>query len=144
MYVRDARSPTPSSDAASRIMSANRARDTSPERALREALWRAGLRGYRLNASGVPGRPDIAFHQAKLAIFVHGCFWHACPEHAHAPKSNARFWEEKFARNRERDARKLGELHAAGWRTIVVWEHDIPAHLDAIVRDVRHALHRSP
>lgn len=139
-YIRDARSPTPSSAAASFLMSRNRAKDTAPELLLRKALWAAGLRGYRLHARGVPGRPDITFPRARVAVFVHGCFWHDCPEHSHAPKSNSAFWAAKFARNRERDARKLRELEAAGWRPLVFWEHEVKADLAAIVREVRRAV----
>lgn len=106
-------------------MSRNRAKDTAPELALRRALWAAGVRGYRLHTRAVPGRPDLAFPRAKLVVFVHGCFWHGCPKHSHAPKSNAAFWAAKFARNRERDARKQRELRAAGWRVVTFWEHDL-------------------
>ena len=76
MYVRDKRSPVPKSEAASRVMSANRGRDTGPELRLRRALWAAGRRGYRLHYKKAPGRPDIAYPSRKIAIFVHGCFWH--------------------------------------------------------------------
>jgi DNA mismatch endonuclease (patch repair protein) len=78
-----------------------------------------------LHVRGLPGRPDIAFPRAKVAIFVHGCFWHGCPEHCNMPKSNAGFWAEKFQRNRARDERKTQELNAAGWRVLVLWEHDV-------------------
>jgi len=139
-YTRDARSPPPSSAHASYNMSRNRAKDTGPEVALRKALWAAGLRGYRLHVAGIPGRPDILYPRAKLAIFVHGCFWHACPLHSRPPKSNASFWHEKFARNRERDARKVANLQDAGWRVLTVWEHDIVEDLPAVVRSVKKAL----
>ena len=139
-YVRDARSPVPSSPAASRAMSRNRAKDTGPELALRRALWAAGLRGYRLHPRGVPGRPDIVFPRARLAVFVHGCFWHACPQHAPRPKSNATFWAEKFARNQARDARKVAELEAAGWRTLTIWEHDLAGDLPRVVARIARAL----
>lgn len=79
MYVRDKRSPVPKSEATSRVMSSNRGRDTAPELALRRALWAAGRRGYRLHYKQVPGRPDIAYPTKKIAIFVHGCYWHRCP-----------------------------------------------------------------
>jgi DNA mismatch endonuclease (patch repair protein) len=88
----------------------------------------------------VPGTPDIIFRRQKLAIFVHGCFWHACPKHGHKPKSNSAFWQGKFQRNRERDARKLRELADAGWRTLVVWEHDVRDDLPRTLRAVARAL----
>lgn len=140
-YIRDARSPTPSSPAASRIMAANRATDTKPELTLRRALWARGIRGYRLHAPGIPGRPDIAFPAAKLAIFVHGCFWHHCPACAMpTPRSNTKFWTDKFARNRARDAAKVEALQRLGWRTLTFWEHEIRDSLPAMMRMIERAL----
>lgn len=80
MYSRDKRSPVPKNDTVSRVMSANRAKNSKPEVRLRKALWHAGLKGYRLHHKRIPGRPDISFVGKKLAIFVHGCFWHRCPK----------------------------------------------------------------
>ncbi|MGH9915344.1 MAG: very short patch repair endonuclease [Pyrinomonadaceae bacterium] len=107
----------------SEIMSRVKGRDTRPEMRLRRALHRAGLR-YRLQAKELPGRPDIVFRPAKLAIFVHGCFWHrhsGC-EHARMPKSRIDFWKAKFCGNVERDARQVAELEAAGWTVLTLWE----------------------
>ena len=124
-------------------MSRNRAKNTDPELTLRKALWSAGLRGYRLHARGVPGRPDIIFDRAKLAIFVHGCFWHGCPLHSRPPKANAKFWSEKFARNIARDVRKEKELVAAGWKVLTFWEHEVRSDLPRVVRKIERALIRS-
>lgn len=136
-YIRDGRAPTPHNAATSRVMSANRGRDTSIELLLRRALWREGVRGYRVGPKGVPGRPDIVFPRKKVAIFVHGCFWHACPKCALAtPKTHSKFWNDKFARNKERDARKISELKESGWRVLVAWEHDIKRDLSRVVRRV--------
>ena len=97
-------------------MRANRARDTGPERRLRQALREARLGGYRLNWRKAPGRPDIAYPGRKVAIFVHGCYWHHCPRcYPNLPKSNPEFWARKFELNRERDARKRRDLEAIGW-----------------------------
>jgi DNA mismatch endonuclease (patch repair protein) len=90
----------------------------------------------------VPGTPDIIFGRHRLAIFVHGCFWHACPQHSRTPKSNSAFWQAKFQRNQERDARKLRELADAGWRTLVVWEHEVVRDLAKPVRRISRALGR--
>ena len=88
------------SEATSRVMSANRAKDTKPELLLRQALWQAGHRGYRLHYKKVPGRPDITFVGKRVAIFVHGCFWHRCPKCAYTlPKNNTAFRQAKFDRN---------------------------------------------
>lgn len=83
MYLRDKRSPRPKSETVSRVMSANRAKDTRPEIVLRRMLWQAGARGYRLHHKRLPGRPDIAFVSKRVAIFVNGCYWHHCPKCNH-------------------------------------------------------------
>ena len=123
--------PAASSENARRTMQANR-RVSRRELELRAAVRRAGLRGYRV-ASKLPGRPDLAFPGVRLAVFVHGCFWHRCPSCALAvPKANREFWTEKFRRNVERDDRAVAELAALGWDSMVVWEHDIRGDVDAI------------
>lgn len=121
--TRDRRNPPASSAAVARSMSANRASRTGPERTLARALWHAGFRGYRLNWKGAPGRPDIAFPGRRVAIFVHGCFWHRCPTcRLPLPKSNREFWKEKFRANRARDRRKSKLLRNEGWKVHEVWE----------------------
>lgn len=102
-------------------MSANRGKDTGHEVALRRALWEAGIRGYRKNWKKAPGRPDVAFPGKKIAIFVHGCPRCKFP----LPKHNRKFWKEKFERNKKRDAKKVNALKKAGWKVIIVWEHEI-------------------
>jgi DNA mismatch endonuclease (patch repair protein) len=125
------------SEATRRSMQANRSTDTRPELTLRNALWHAGLRGYRKNPKGLPGRPDIVFTKKKLAIFVHGCFWHRCPKcNPSAPKTNALFWSEKFRVNVERDKRNAENLEAAGLTVITVWECEIKEDLTAQVARV--------
>ena len=140
-YIRDGRCPFPSSIAISRVMSANKGRDTGPELRLRRALWMSGRRGYRTNIKRLPGSPDIVFSRKRLAIFVHGCFWHRCPKcKPSSPKSNPDFWMKKFERNEERDARKLEELNSLGWRTIVVWECEIRSNLGIVVSRIDRAM----
>lgn len=111
-------------EATRKTMQANRGTETGPEIALRRALWNAGLRGYRKNVKRLPGKPDIVFGPARLAIFVHGCYWHSCPTctRNRTPKTNAAYWQAKFEGNRERDARHTAALEATGWRVLVVWE----------------------
>jgi DNA mismatch endonuclease, patch repair protein len=124
--------PRPTSAAASAVMRGNRKRDTGPELRLRRALHALKLR-YRVNRAvdvGVerPVRPDIVFGPAKVAVFVHGCFWHACPEHGTQPGGlNASYWAEKLRRNVERDADQVDRLTAIGWLPVIVWEHEDPA-----------------
>lgn len=125
-YQRDGRSPLPKSEAISRVMSANKGKDTGPELKLRKALRSIGLNGYRLNWKGAPGRPDITFPRYKVAIFVHGDFWHRCPVcNLPLPKTNTDFWQTKLERNVQRDSKKVTELENSGWRVLVCWEHEI-------------------
>lgn len=114
---------TLSPEARSERMSRIRGTNTAPERALRSALHRLGVR-FRLHAKNLPGRPDIVLPKHHVVILVHGCFWHrhaGCPI-ATTPKSNTPFWLEKFARNVRRDARNARALRAAGWRVYTCWE----------------------
>ena len=114
------RAPSP---ARSAIMRAVKSQDTAPERAVRKLLW-AFAPGYRLNRADLPGKPDIVYGRRRLAIFVHGCFWHGhdCTRGARQPKANAAYWREKIARNRARDAAALQALAGQGFRTLVVFE----------------------
>ncbi len=115
-----------SPDERSERMSRIRSHDTKPELALRLLLHGMGLR-YRLGGAGLPGRPDLVFPRHGAIIFVHGCFWHRHPgcKVATTPKSNTAFWEEKFRRNVERDARVVATLRRLGWRVKIVWECDL-------------------
>ncbi|MEJ7628416.1 MAG: DNA mismatch endonuclease Vsr [Nocardioidaceae bacterium] len=97
-------------------------RDTKPELELRRELHRRGLR-FRVQAA-LPGRPDIAFTRARLAVFVDGCFWHACPQHGTVPKNNREWWTAKLGANVARDRAKDEQLAALGWQVLHVWEHD--------------------
>lgn len=96
---------------------------TTPERAVRAAARACGAM-YRLGGWGLPGKPDLTFPGRRLAVFVHGCFWHghACRRGARQPKANADYWRAKIARNRARDAHTLAALAGLGWTCVVVWE----------------------
>jgi len=107
----------------SHLMSLIRGKGTTPEMRLRKALWIAGLR-YRLK-NRLPGRPDIIFPAAKVAVFVDGCFWHGCPLHGRVPKSNQTFWLTKFTRNIARDIAAEAALAAQGWLALRFWEHEV-------------------
>lgn len=104
-------------------MSRIRSRDTKPEMLVRRALHAAGLR-YRLHARDLPGRPDLIFRRARLAVFVHGCFWHQHPgcERARTPISRREYWIPKFEGNVLRDKRNVAALKASGWTVLVIWE----------------------
>jgi len=122
-YLRDGRAPIPKSEVTSRVMSANRGANTSPEIQLRKSLRARGVSNFKLHLSSVPGRPDLAFPQEKLAIFVHGCFWHRCPHcQPSVPKSHIGFWTAKFAVNQQRDQRKARGLRKRGWSVLTIWE----------------------
>lgn len=110
----------------SQIMARIKGRDTMPELVFRRLLRSRGI-GYRLHAKDLPGRLDIVMRGARLAIFVHGCFWHRHPEcrHASTPKSSIPFWSAKFASNVARDRRSITSLRAMGWRVGVVWECEV-------------------
>ncbi|MDO0933451.1 very short patch repair endonuclease [Streptomyces sp. DG2A-72] len=110
-------------------MSRQGSRNTAPEVAVRKLLHAAGLR-YRVNVP-VPGIPrrtiDIVFPKAKIAIFLDGCFWHGCPQHATHPKSNAEWWRTKLGKNMARDQETTKHLTTAGWTVLRFWEHEVPA-----------------
>ena len=128
-----------------------RARDTKPELIVRKTLHAAGLR-FRLHAKDLPGKPDIIFRRKRLAIFVHGCFWHQHPDpnckRARLPKSRQDFWEPKLNGNRSRDEAVTARLQDKGWRVIEIWEcqleQDHLAKLVNVVRSAGGALATSP
>lgn len=117
---------SPSSHEASLRMARVRQKGTSAEIGLRKALHAKGMR-YRLQVPLLT-RPrrvaDIVFSSTRVAIFVDGCFWHGCPEHASWPKSNANFWREKIETNRARDADTDQRLRSLGWTVIRIWAHE--------------------
>lgn len=107
-------------------MRGNRKENTKPEVRLRSALHERGIRFFK-NTRPEPNiqcRVDIVFPRVRVAVFVDGCFWHGCPEHGTAPKTNAPYWSAKIARNIERDRENDELLAARGWRVIRVWEHE--------------------
>jgi DNA mismatch endonuclease (patch repair protein) len=108
----------------------------STEWALRSALVRAGIRGWRLHASELPGKPDFYFYDEQLAVFVDGCFWHGCPRCGHIPKTRSAFWEAKFLRNKARDRSTERQLRQLGIRVMRVWEHSLKRQHE-IIRIVR-------
>lgn len=121
-------------------MSRIRSRDTGPEQLVRATLHRLRC-SFELYTPGLPGRPDIVLPKRRLAIFVHGCFWHrhrAC-KFAYTPKSRVRFWRKKFRENVERDCQKRDALRKQGWRVQVIWECET-RDLDHLEKRVRSLL----
>jgi DNA mismatch endonuclease (patch repair protein) len=110
----------------SAVMRQVKGRDTSPELTVRKALTRLGAR-YRLHRADLPGKPDIVLPSRRLALFVHGCFWHGhdCARGARVPKQNRDYWTGKVGRNRARDAAHREALGALGWRVETIWECEL-------------------
>lgn len=109
----------------SEIMSRIRSRgNESTEKRMCAKLLKMGIGGWILHAP-VTGKPDIAFMDEKIAVFLDGCFWHGCPEHYHPPKTRMRFWMKKIQTNRKRDETVVEKLVGDGWKIFRIWEHDI-------------------
>lgn len=107
----------------SEMMSRIRSKDTEPEIIVRRIAHAIGLR-FRLHRRNLPGSPDLVFPRRRLALFVHGCFWHRHPgcRLAATPKTRPEFWQAKFLGNVERDRRASERLAELGWRVEVIWE----------------------
>ena len=111
---------------------------TDAELALRREMYRIGLR-YRVDYEVLrkPRRvADVAFPGQKIAVFVDGCFWHGCPEHATWPKQNAEFWREKIQANQRRDADTNDRLRSLGWTVLRFWSHELPTEVARAVAQV--------
>ena len=120
----------------SRIMASVKAKDTSPELAVRRALHRAGHR-FRLHRGDLPGKPDVVLPRYRIAVFVNGCFWHGhkCGR-PKMPKNNAEYWSDKIQRNVNRDAQVASALRAQGWSRKVIWECELFSGIDQLLVDL--------
>jgi len=107
-------------------MSQIKGKDTKPEKTVRSLLHKNGYR-FRLHKKDLPGKPDIVLSKYKTVIFVHGCFWHRHKNCANAsnPKTNKKFWKEKFSSNVKRDRESQAKLKKLGWKIIVIWECEL-------------------
>ena len=110
----------------------------STEQRLRSSLVGAGVSGFKMHLASLPGKPDFAFPQKKVAVFVDGCFWHGCPKCYVRPKSSQAYWDEKLRRNKARDAEVSYEIKQMGWIPVRIWEHILkhPAEARMIVNEV--------
>ena len=126
----------------SAIMAKVRAKDTKPELEVRRAIHGAGFR-FRLHRSDLPGKPDVVFPRHRLALFVHGCFWHrhGC-KRATMPATNREFWSEKFRRTMERDQKALKDLEEIGWDTAVIWECQLEAGINNLLETLTESAQR--
>lgn len=118
---------TVSKERRSEIMSHIKSKNTSIELLVRKQLFALGYR-YRVNYKQLPGKPDIVFTKKKVAIFIHGCFWHGheigC-RYSHIPQSRKEYWTEKINHTKERDISHIAKLESAGWRVLTIWECEI-------------------
>lgn len=130
--------PIPKDAATSARLSKQRTTGTKPEELFQEALQRRGYRVDR-NVADLPGRPDLVLPRRRIAIFVHGCFWHGCPKHGSIPRNNREWWQRKLEANKARDRRKARQLRRLGWRVLIVWEHTKAE--DLITRVIRSSSH---
>ena len=115
-----------SAEKRSAVMRRVKGKNTSPELVVRKALTALGAR-YRLHRADLPGKPDIVLPGRRLALFVHGCFWHGhdCPRGSRVPKQHQDYWVAKVARNRARDLAHREALTKLGWRVEAIWECDL-------------------
>lgn len=131
----------PKSLAVTKTMQGNKAKDSKPEMLLRKALWKDGVKGYRLHSKVLPGKPDLVFSAKKLVVFVHGCYWHSCPLCAIArPRHNASYWSEKLTGNSRRDTQQVQRLNELGWRVHIVWECQVKSSLSEAVQHIKELL----
>lgn len=119
-------------------MSCIKGKNTRPERIVRSELHKRGLR-FRKHVINLPGKPDIIFVKAKVAIFLDGDFWHGYrfPQWKH---KYTKFWQKKIGDTRKRDKRNFAKLRRMGWRVIRIWEHSIEKDLDAVVKKISNAV----
>lgn len=116
-------------------MRRQKSKGTKPELVLAAELRRRRFTVWE-NVEWLPGRPDLVLPNRKVAIFVHGCFWHGCPRHGRLPKHNRAWWRNKIATNQRRDRRKAAALRRSGWSVFSTWEHEDPS---GFVRRMRRA-----
>ena len=107
------------------VMSRIRGRgNKKTELALLRLLRKLRIIGWRRHVR-MSGNPDFVFREARVAVFVDGCFWHGCPRHGHFPQSNRAFWRNKILRTKERDKRISATLRKNGWTVLRIWEHEL-------------------
>jgi DNA mismatch endonuclease, patch repair protein len=119
----------------SRIMASIRPKHTSPEVALRKALYAAGVRGWRCHYKRAPGTPDLAWAGRRVAVFVDGAFWHGHPSR-YKPGRSGSYWDQKIERNVARDQRVDAELEQLGWRVVRVWDFEVRKDMSSIVERI--------
>ena len=143
LVATDKRNPPPSSLATRNVMKANRGSGNALERRVWKELRSKGVPRFRTNWPTPAGRADLAFPQHRVAVFIHGCFWHHCAYcQRRVPIRNRSFWARKFAANRARDARVRAQLRACGWSVVELRECQIRRHLDRQLDRIARAVAR--
>jgi DNA mismatch endonuclease, patch repair protein len=117
-----------------------RSKGTSIEQTIRKGLRHSGLR-FKGNVRTMLGKPDFAFKDARVVVFLDSCFWHSCPYHATQPKSNRPYWRPKLKRNKERDRSVTKALKKSGWKVLRIWEHRIKKNPDDCLRLIQTCVH---
>ena len=126
----------------SEIMSHIKSKDTSIELMVRRYLFALGYR-YRVNCKALPGKPDIVFTKKKIAIFIHGCYWHGhdCgSRYAHVSRSNKEYWSHKIQKTQQRDQEHVEKLEADGWIVVILWECQIKNDFEKTAATLNHLL----
>lgn len=127
----------------SEIMSHIKSKDASIELMVRRYLFALGYR-YRVNYKVLSGKPDIVFTKKKIAIFIHGCYWHGYDcgsRYAHSSKSNKSYWGPKIQRTQKRDQDHITELEANGWKVIVLWECELKLIFELYMQQLINTIH---
>lgn len=115
-------------------MSRIKGKDTGLEVKVRSALFKRGLR-FRKNVKELPGKPDIVFPRARVAVFVDGDFWHGYRLPSWEDKVSD-FWKTKITKNRERDTKNHRILRQMGWTVIRLWQHEVKKNLEECVERI--------
>lgn len=115
--------------------------NATTELRLIQIMRRGEIVGWRRHLH-LPGTPDFAFPNQRVAIMVHGCFWHGCPTHYRRPAENSDYWSAKVDRNMVRDRRVRRQLRKLGWSVITFWEHDLSRE-DYVIKRIRNGLERA-
>lgn len=137
------KSPAASSEVTRRVMQSNKSTGTNPELQLLSLVRGADLRGYRKNYREIPGKPDIYFPRKRLAIYMHGCFWHRCPHCCPTtPKSNTDFWTRKFEANVKRDKRVKRRLSRMGVSFLTIWECQLKRNAEGCVGRIKKVIEK--